>query len=124
MITFYFRGMPKQFSGYVCGVDSLSVWQCSAAELKAIFGRNGQFGVHGESICIIAEFDDSQTPWVLKSRHHAYSFKDMRRFRDDFPAYYIGMDGSLWETDSFSKEPVMRGPGFDQWRIERPIHHP
>jgi uncharacterized protein CbrC (UPF0167 family) len=120
MITFYFRGMPKQLSGYVKSIDSLSSWNCSAAELKEIFGPSGK----NESICIIAEFDDSQKPWVLKYRHRAYSFHDMRAFRDDFPEFYIGMDGSIWETDSYSKEPLMRGPGFGIWQQENPIHHP
>lgn len=107
MITFYFRGMPTFQGKFQRGVDSLCSWNCSYEELKREFGPLGK----NESICMIAEFDDSHTPWLLRQRHGGYSFKDMRAMREDFPKFYIfGTDGDIWDADSFGKTPVMRGP--------------
>jgi hypothetical protein len=45
----------------------------------------------------------------------AHTEQDAREVHPDlFPQFYVGLDGSIWDTDSYDKEPVMRGPNFRQ----------
>lgn len=105
MITFYFSGEPFNGRTYERVGDILRSVRGTAADIVDRIRP-------GERVVVVATFDDSVIPPRLTFRpiFGAFSFHDARTMREDFPKFYVGLGGDILDADSFSKEPVMRGP--------------
>lgn len=106
MIVFYFSHYAPSMRDEV--VSYLASFKGSQNELREALGGN-------QPPVTFAVFDDEHAPPQLVYRWAVCycSFKDARRvLPDDFPKFYVGVDGSIWDADSYSKIPLMEGPGF------------
>lgn len=107
MVIFYFREISGPGGRYSRSYDVLNSFNGTQLELNAFLGRSPAL--------TFAIFDPSTTPWTLTYRCAVrdFSFHDAREVHPDlFPQFYIALDGSIVDADSYSKAPVMRGPNF------------
>ena len=102
MITFYFGEPPyDKANGYCRAFAVLRSVNGSAIDIPRLGGTPH---------LVVAVFDESTIPWTCVFRSAVFSFKDARVMREDFPQFYFGEHGDIWDSDSFSKTPVFSAP--------------
>jgi len=105
MLIFYFRDLSGAGGKILPSFDVLNSFRGTQDELREWLGNK-------QPALTFAVFNPNTTPPTLKYRARGvdFSFHDARRTHQLFPAFYIGEHGDIWETDSYSKTPMMPGP--------------
>jgi len=113
MITFYFSGKPfLKHDRFQRAFDTLRSWNGTPEDIKAHFDMT----CNREQIHVQAIFDNSTQPPTLTTPAGNYAFADLRSFREDFPQFFVGLDGNIYESDAFVAgkiglvKPVLQGP--------------